>query len=139
MLKDPLFLWNHAVYIIHIQTYYTLKVCVILKICFSSSMQNFLINIFYFSLAILKKIFGYYEIKGMLRRNIIEHFPKKHYMKNQEFLKWNNEKKFFSVSNGLYFLHSVKIWTPVFTFCFWLINLWRNNEHIFWELSETCY
>ena len=26
----------------------------------------------------------------------------------------------------------------VFIFYFWLINLWRNNGHMFWKLLETC-
>ena len=42
------------------------------------------------------------KLKGMLRRNT-EHFLKNAYLKNWEFLK-SNDRFFFSISNGLYFL-----------------------------------
>ena len=37
------------------------------------------------------------------------------------------------------FLIFVKIWSPVFTFYFWLKNLWRNNENMFWVLLEIAF
>ena len=45
---------------------------------------------------------------------------------------WNEiTEKFFSFFQPSIFLTFVKIWTSTFTFYFWLINLWRNNEHFF--------
>ena len=46
--------------------------------------------------------------------------------KNQEILKWKNWKFFFFYFQPSVFLIFVKIWTPVFTFYFWLINIWRK-------------
>ena len=70
------FLWNNSAYITHIHTYWTLKIyIIILKMCFLSSIQNFLINIFIFyrnwntiiygnTVKILKQTFGYYGINN---------------------------------------------------------------------------
>ena len=63
------------------------------------------------------------RIKGMLRQNN-EHFLQNAFMEKQEFLKWNIEKKFFSVSSGLYFWFLWKYEAPSLHFVFWLINLW---------------
>ena len=46
--KDPLFLRNNAVYITGIYTYCTLKIYLILKVYFFSSIRNFLIDVFIF-------------------------------------------------------------------------------------------
>ena len=47
------------------------------------------------------------------------------YRKNKEFLKWNDWRKLFvrKISNRVIF---IKIWTPFFTFYFWLLDLWRK-------------
>ena len=72
-------------------------------------------------------------LKGMLRRNI-EHFLKKPIWEKLG----DRWKFFFFYFQPSVFSIFVKIWTPIFTFYFWLINLWRNNEHMFWELLEAC-
>ena len=48
-------------------------------------------------------------------------------MKNKDFLKWINcKKKIFLCFQWSVSLILVKIWTPIFTFYFCLINLWRK-------------
>ena len=63
-------------------------------------------------------------IKGMLQRNI-EHFLKKCIWKIRNF--YNEITKFLFYFQRSVFLNFVKIWTPVFTFYFCLINLWRKQ------------
>ena len=62
-------------------------------------------------------------------------FWKNAYMKIRNFWMKYLEKVFFFFFQLYVFLIFVKIWTPVFTFYIWLMNLWRNNEHMFWEFS----
>ena len=66
----------------------------------------------------------------MLRRKI-EHLLKK--LKYEKLGYSRNElaeqKVFFFYFKLSLFLLFLKIWTPVFTFYFCLINLWRNNEY----------
>ena len=47
-------------------------------------------------------------------------------MKNWDFRKWISWKNFFFYFKRSLFLIFLKTWIPVFTFCFWLINLWRK-------------
>ena len=65
------------------------------------------------------------DLKGMLWRNI-EHFLKKTQIWKIRIF-WNelDEIFFFCFKRSL-FLIFLKIWTPVFKFNFWLINLWRK-------------
>ena len=65
----------------------------------------------------------------MLRRNI-EHFLKKRKYEKLGFSELNQTKRnFFFYFKRSLFLIFIKTWRPAFTFYFWLINLWRNNEH----------
>ena len=48
------------------------------------------------------------------------------------------KKIFFFILQPSVFLIFVKVLTPVFIY-FWLINLWRYYEHVFWELLEAYY
>ena len=67
------------------------------------------------------------QFKGILN---IEHFLKKAKYEKLGFSEMNYLKKFFfCYLFFLLLLIFVKIWSPVFAFYFWLINLWRNNEH----------
>ena len=73
----------------------------------------------------------------MFRRNI-ENFLKKPIWEKLGISETKSLKIFFFYFQPSVFLIFLKIWTFVFTFYFWLINLWRNNEHMFWELLEAC-
>ena len=66
---------------------------------------------------------------------------------------WNEiaEKIFFFYFQWSVFFNFQKIWTPVFKFYFWLINLWRGNEHVlriiwnfllngfFYKVNQRCF
>ena len=54
---------------------------------------------------------------------------KKNKTKKLGFSEINYWKNFFFYFRRSLFFIFLKIWTPVFGFCFWLINIWRNNEH----------
>ena len=63
--------------------------------------------------------------KGVLRRNI-EHFLKRPYRKNLEFLKWNN----FSISNRLHFWFLQKYEPPPLNFIFSWKICDANNDNV---------
>ena len=82
---------------------------------------------------------GYSKILKEYSYETLNIFWKSPYRKIYEFLKWNNWKiHFFFFFQPSVFLIFVKRWTPVFTFYFWLINLWRYNEHVL-RIIRSCY
>ena len=72
-------------------------------------------------------------LKGMLRQNI-QHFLKKPTQERLGISKMKQLEKIFLLFQTVCIFYFCKIMnSPVVTSCFWLIDLWRNNDHMFWE------